>query len=286
VFNAATQTLTLKRYELGPHPEVVGGEALQLFEIPPTVPPEGQWTVANGVLDTEAGELDSPQVSRGLAYSASGAVVPGTVDESGLYQLRVELFTAAKQRVHLAGGPGQPQVTWYVPTTPSLAGTITTTQASAVAQPGGGSLIAGDALLLTLHVDNNHTWAGLGAPTTPSGAADACCGVLHYAPGAQVTMPYEARHVHGHARHTVHLYRSATELVTTSGGAGTFALARSVANLMSASLPASCGGTPCTTAAFAEHLDVGATATDGWGSNLGYDSAATRAFALAPTPTP
>lgn len=286
VFNAATATLTVKRYELGPHPEVVGGEALQLFEIPPTVPPEGQWTVANGVLDTEAGELPSPQISRGLAYTASGAVVPGTVDESGLYQLKVELFTAAKQRVSLAGGPGQPPVTWYVPTTPSLAGTITTAAASTIAQPGGGSLIVGDALVLTLHVDNNQTWAGLGAPTTPSGAADACCGVLRYAAGAQVTVPYEARHVHGHARHGMHLSRSATELVATSGGAGTFTLVRSVATLMSQSLPASCGGVPCTTAAFAEHLDVAATATDGWGSNLGYDSSATRAFALAPSGTP
>ncbi|MEZ4360095.1 MAG: hypothetical protein R3B48_07940 [Kofleriaceae bacterium] len=277
--------LILKEYPLGPNPLTVAGEALQLFELPPTVPPEGHWSVANAVLDTQNGAFASALHAPGVEYLPSGAVKAGTTDESGIYQLKLELFNAAGQRVHLVD-PARPAspITYFVPTSTTLTGTIHTVAAASVAQPGGGSLVVGDALVLSLHLDNNRTWAGLGAPSTPSGTADPCCGVVHYGPGASATLPYEARHLHGFARHSLQVVRSATQILPTlTGGTGVFSLTRSVADLMSLALPAACAGNPpCTTAAFAEHLHVAATATDGWSEQRAYDSAATRAFALSP----
>ena len=51
---------------------------------------------------------------------------------------------------------------------------------------------------------------------------------------------------------------------------------------MTLNLPAACAGKPeCTTAAFGERLDVYEMATDGWGSDLGYEASDLRAFALS-----
>ena len=272
--------LVIDPYRLGPNPVVIGTETHQLYEIPPAVPPVGQWTIANAVTDTENGEFNSVLASRGLGFNADGSVAAGTVDESGLYQLKIELFDAAHNLVNL----GANNIHFVVPNTSDLSGTIHTVEASSVAQPGGGTLIVGNALIITLHVDNNHTWAGLAAPTTPAGAADACCGVVPYGPSDSVDMPYTAFHPHGFATHALQIFRSATQILPTiTGGVGSFTITRTVSDMMTLARPAECLDKPvCTLAAFGEHLEVYATATDGWGSNLGYNSAANRAFALAP----
>ena len=122
--------------------------------------------------------------SRGLAFEEDGDVVPGSVDESGLYQIKLDLYDAAGNQIDIAAKG----IDYYVPDSVSLSGSIPTVKASSVTQPGGGSLVQGNSLVLTLHVDNNHCWAGVGAPWTPSGAADPCCGVLRFAPGASVSM--------------------------------------------------------------------------------------------------
>jgi len=274
-------SLVIDAYKLGPNYMTVGGEDLALYEIPPAIPPIGQWTVANAVLDTENGEFDSVVSARGLAFNDDGTAVLGTVDDSGLYQIKLDLYDAAGVRVDIAAK----QIVYVVPDTATLSGTINTVHADTVAQPGGGTLVQGNGLVLTLHIDNNHTWAGLGAPSTPAGTADPCCGIVAYDPGAAVTMPYTAFHPHGFAGHTLQVFRSATEIIVPAitGGVGAFTVIRSVADMMSLELPAACAGEPpCTTAAFGEHLYVSATATDGWGTNLGYDDADNRAFALSP----
>lgn len=272
--------LVLDSYKLGPNHMVVGGQQLELYEIPPALPPGGgQWSIANAVLDTENGEFDSVAFSEGLAFADDGSPVAGTVDESGLYQIKLDLYDAAGNQIVIAAKG----IDYYVPDVPVLGGTITTVKANTVAQPGGGTLVQGNSLVLTLHVDNNHTWAGIGAPTTPSGSADPCCGVLHYGPGATVSMPYVAYHPHGFATHGFTLVRSATQILPTiSGGVGSFTVTRTVRELMTLALPAACAGKPeCTTAAFGERLDVYEMATDGWGSYLGYNASDNRAFALS-----
>jgi hypothetical protein len=272
--------LVIDPYKLGPNHMVVGGDALELYEIPPAVPPIGQWTVANAVLDTENGALDSVSHARGLAFDEAGVTVPGTVDESGLYQIKLDLYDAAGTQVDIVAAG----IKYVVPDNVSLTGTIHTVAASSIAQPGGGTLVQGNSMVLTLHIDNNHTWADLGAPSTPSGTADPCCGIVTYATGASVSLPYTAYHPHGFATHALQLFRSATQILPTiTGPVGSFTVTRTVADMMSLALPAAClGNPPCTTAAFAEHLEVYAMATDGWGSYLGYNAADNRAFALAP----
>jgi hypothetical protein len=272
--------LVIDPYRLGPNPVVIGADTHQLYEIPPAVPPVGQWTIANAVTDTENGEFNSVLASPGLSFNADGTPVAGTTDQAGLYQIKIELFDAAHNLVDLSAS----NIHFVLPSTSDLSGTIHTVEASSVTQPGGGTLIVGNALILTLHIDNNHTWAGLGAPTTPAGAADACCGVVPYGPDASVSMPYTAFHPHGFATHALQIFRSATQILPTIQGAvGSFTITESVSDMMTLARPAECMDKPvCTLAAFGEHLEVYATATDGWGSNLGYNSAANRAFALAP----
>ena len=273
--------LVISPYRLGPNPMVVGGHTLQLYEIPPAVPPVGQWTVANAVLDTENGELNSTLVAPGLAYNPDGTVVTGTTDGSGLYQIELRLFDASGNEINI----GAAGIKYVVPDNVSLSGTIHTVNANTVAQPGGGTLVVGNSLVLTLHIDNNHCWANVGAPTTtPSGgAADPCCGVVHYAPGDLVSMPYVAFHPHGFATHGINIFRSASNIISQSGGVGSFVISRTVGDMMTLNLPLACvGNPPCVMAAFSEHLEVYAMATDGWGSYLGLNAVADRAFALAP----
>ncbi len=273
--------LVISPYRLGPNPTVVGPQTLQLFEIPPAVPPLGQWTVANAVLDTENGELDSTIASPGLAFNPDGSVVGGTSDGSGTYQIQLELFDASGNLINI----GTAGIKYVVPDNVDLSGTIHTVDASTIAQPGGGFLVVGNAMVLTLHVDNNHCWAAVGSPaTTPSGSvADPCCGVVHYLPADSVSMPYVAYHPHGFATYSLNVYRSATNIFSLSGGVGSFAITDTVSDMMSRNLPLAClGKPPCIMAAFSEHLEVYAMATDGWGSYLGYNAVADRAFALAP----
>lgn len=275
-------------YPLGPNPMVVGGESLKLYEIPPALPPDDpaavrhdrMWTVYNSVLDTENGEFDSVTHASGLRFDHdTGAVQSGTTDNSGLYQLRLELFDAAGVRVDIAAKG----IHYVVPDSAVLAGTTHTVDANTVLQPGGGTLMDGNAMVLTLRIDNNQTWAGLAPPVTPTGAADACCGVVHYGSGASVSLPYTAYHPHGFADYGFNVFRSASKILSFSGGVGSYTAVETVADMMSLNRPPACLMKPvCTLAAFSEHLDVNATATDGWGSNLGYDSVADRAFALAP----
>ncbi len=152
--------LVLEAYKLGPNHMEVAGDQLELYEIPPSLPPIGQWSVANAVLDTENGEFNSVAHSSGLTFEEDGDPTPGTADDSGLYQFKLDLYDSTGHLVNLAAQG----IDYYVPDNVDLAGTIHTVKANTVTQPGGGSLVSGDSLVLTLHVDNNHCWAGLGAP--------------------------------------------------------------------------------------------------------------------------
>ena len=270
--------LVIEPYKLGPHPMVVGTKTLQLYEIPPALPPIGQWTIANAVTDTENGEFDSAQFATGLIFDHDTGTPSGT-DESGLYQIKLELFDATGNLINIAAK----SITYVVPDDVDLTGIVNTVHANTVAQPGGGTLVHGNALVLTLHIDNNGTWAHLGEPTTPTGTADACCGVVPYNASDSVDMPYTVYHPHGFATYGLNVFRSATTILSFSGGVGNYVISETVGSMMSINLPPECmNKPPCTLAAFSEHLDVHATATDGWGTYLGYDSVGDRAFALAP----
>jgi hypothetical protein len=252
--------LSIVGYPLGPN--VVDGEA-GLFEIPPALPPAGEWTVADPVEDTTNAKFPSHLLVPGVPPAS-------TTDNAGVHELKVELFNAAGDAVDAAALG----VTWVVPDVDDLS-TPGTFHGEA---PAAGAIVGG-AFVLPLHVDNNPCEASIGAPTLNGSAASDNCGVMRYgATDAQVRMPYRAAHRNGFARHSFNVIRgvSTPPVVSVSDQpvtGGDFEQMRTVQQLK---------GT-CTIAAFSENLHVAATATDGWGRQSGLDASAVRAFTLAPS---
>ena len=257
-------SLVLDAYPLGP--KTVGGNG-SLFEIPPSVPPLGQWSIPDAVEDTASGRLDT-------------VAADGTPLLDGKIQVRVELFTAAGAPVDIAASG----IHYFVPTSTDLGGTILTADA------GPLGLVAGNTMVITLHVNNEACAASIAPPTIAGHAADPCCGVLAYAPGTpvspdSVTLAWNASHPHGFASYSFGVVRGVSGVFASSGpvGAGSFSAVRSVDHLLNDNLPAGCTPGGCPVAGFSENLYVAASATDGWSRQSQYDRSAVRAFVLAPS---
>jgi hypothetical protein len=253
--------LVLDAYPLGPN--TVGGNG-GLFEIPPAVPPLGQWSLPNVVADT----------SSGVFNSAAG---DGTPLLDGKIQIRVELFDNAGAAVNIAAKG----IRYFVPTSTDLSGTVHTVDASTP----GLNLVAGNTMVITLHVNNEACGAGIAAPSIGGATADPCCGVLEYGAGDTVTMPWTASHPHGYATYGFGVVRGIQGVFSSSGAVagGSFSATRTVYQLMNDNLPPGCAEGGCTVAGFSENLHVYAMATDGWSRQSQYDDGDVRAFVLAPT---
>jgi hypothetical protein len=259
-------SLVLEAYPLGPH--VVGGQAA-LFEIPPALPPIGQWSLPDAVEDTTSAKFPT-----GGSVAPYGLVPPA---DAGIYKLRLELFDAG-------GAPediGALGIHYVVPTSTDLNSTIFTTEAAALGLVPGPPVDSGNAFVMRLHVDNNPTFAQIDAPLLNGSVAANNCGVLNYADGDTVTLAYTGSHPNGFATRDFWLRRGVTDLsvspLTVIGqpvGAGSYSASPSVSSLL---------GMNCPVAGFAEELRVWGTATDGW-SRQGYDAHDLRAFVLAPPP--
>jgi hypothetical protein len=259
-------SLVLEAYSLGPR--VVGAQA-NLFEIPPALPPIGQWSIPDAVEDTTSAKFPTGG-SIPLLY---GLVPPSA---AGIYKLRLELFDAAGNPVDISALG----IHYVVPTSTDLNSTIFTTEAAALGLVPGPPVDSGNAFVMRLHVDNNPTSASIAAPLLNGSVAADACGVLKYSPSDTVTLAYTASHPNGFAWRTFRLRRGVTDVsvpgLTASGdpvSAGPFSASPSVSSLLG----------PCPVAGFAEELYVGGTATDGW-SRQGYDASDLRAFVLAPPP--
>jgi len=256
--------LVLTAYPLGP--QVAGSEG-NLFEIPPAVPPAGQWSVADAVEDTANGKFDT-------TTALGGAPIL-----DGLVQLRLELFDAAGLPVNI----GALGIDYYVPTYVDGSGNIHTIKASDPQLGLGAGLVQGSAMVLTLHVNNEPCSAHIGAPMVGGTGADDCCGVLGYhSDGDNVTMPWQASHPHGFATYGFLVRRGARDVLSDSGavGGGSFSETRSVGYLMTTNPAPGCTG-GCTVAGFTENLSVYAMATNGWGRLSNYDGWDARAFVLS-----
>src|SRR6266536_60790 len=256
--------LVLEAYSLGPH--VVNGQAA-LFEIPPALPPIGQWSIPDAVENTTSAKFPT-----GGSTPDYGLVPPA---KAGIYKLRLELFDATGNPVDI----GALGIHYVVPTSTDLSGTIFTTEAAALGLVPGSPVDTGNAFVMRLHVDNNPTCGHIDAPLLNGSVSADGCGVMRYSPSDTVTLGYTAKHPNGFAVRSFALVRGATPVsappLTVSGkpvGAGTFTASPSVSSLLSAG---------CAIAGFAESLYVQGTATDGW-SRLGYDASDLRAFVLAP----
>ncbi len=252
-------------YPLGP--QTVNNVA-NLFEIPPGLPPEGQWSLPDIVEDTTSAKFPS--------------VALAPADQHGKYQIKVELFDVNGAAVNLAAKG----IKFVVPTSTDLSGTIDTAEAGTL------GLIDGNAFVMTLHIDNNPcSPAVIDAPELNGNAASDNCGVLTYNPNApgSVTFGWTASHPNGltgsgFATYSFVVYRGVNPLFVPPGsptlpssgiakiGAAAFSDTQSVTDLL--------GG--CTIAGFSENLYVAAMAIDGLRRLTEYDTSAVRAFVLAP----
>jgi len=184
----------------------------------------------------------------------------------------VELFDAAGNQVD----PEGLGITWRVPESTDLSGTIQTADAASL----GLVDAARNSMMVTVRVDNNPCAAFIDAPTLDGTPAPAQCGVMDYTDrGQSVAMPFLAVQRNGFATYSFAVRRGADSPleVDLSGTA-----ASSPATMPAA--PTSTVGdllNTCQTAGFAEHLYVAHTATDGWSRQGQYDAQDLRAFVLA-----
>jgi hypothetical protein len=250
---------TFVGFPLGPKVVPDPGGTAGLFEIPPSYPPTGFWTVADPVEDTTNAKFPSDVLVPGVAADQP--------DNAGVHELKIELFDAAGQPVDAAALG----IAWVVPDTDNLA----TDGVINGEAPAAGAVVGG-AFILPLHVDNNHCEAVLGAPTLQGVPADDC-GVIRYGSG-EVLMPYHAAHRNGFATRSFAVKRGAGPALPPSESGpvtgGEFVASGQEADLREG----------CAIAAFAETLTVTALATDGWSGHLSnLDASDVRAFTLAPT---
>lgn len=250
--------LVLDAYALGP--QTVGLQG-SLYEIPPTLPPLGQWSLPDVVEDTASGKFDTVGAD-------------GTAIMDGLVQLRVELFDAAGNPVDIVALG----IRYFVPTSTDLSGTVHTIDAATL------GLVAGNTMVVTLHVNNEHCAASIAPPAIGGATADPCCGVLDYGPGSTVSMAWTASHPHGYASYSFGVVRGVNGVFGASGavGGGSFGATRTVSQLLNDNLPPGCAVDGCPVAGFSENLYVAASAFDGWSRQSQYDASAVRAFVLAP----
>jgi hypothetical protein len=261
--------LILEQYPLGPF---TVGTSPHLYEIPPALPPTGQWSIPNAVLDTQSAVIPTTAVAPGVDFDETGT--PAGPDLGGLWQIKVELFDAAGVQVD----PEVLGIKWRVPESTDLTGTIQTEDASLL----GLVDAARNCMIVTVRMDNNPCLASIAAPTLDGSAAADECGVMSYGSRAStVAMPFLALQRSRYATYSFYVQRGAVSPPevdvpgTAAASAATMppAPTESVANLLDA----------CTTAGFVEHLRVWHMSTDGWSRQSQYDRFDVRAFVLAPT---
>lgn len=272
--------LILEQFPLGP--QTVGASA-HLYEIPPALPPLGQWSIPNAVLDTQSAVIPTTAVAPGVVFDENGA--PLGSDQGGLWQIKVELFNSAGALVD----PEGLGIKWRVPNSADLSGTIGTRDAATL----GLVNTVLNYMAITVRVDNNPTYARIDAPSVGGSTAADACGVMNYAARSQlVDVPFVALQINRFASYSFEVQRGAVRPPEYSL-AGT--AAASVATMPGA-IPPSPPADPqptvdtlldaCNLAGFSELLYVTHAGFDGWNDLSQYNSQAVRAFVLAPAPTP
>jgi hypothetical protein len=247
-------TLMTEPYKLGPQSV---GATPNLYEIPPGLLRDGQWSTPGPVIDTTSAAFPSAD----LAPAGGG---------EGDYNFELTLYDSAGNAVN----SNTLGISYVVPTTLDLTTTIPTVNASVL-----GLVTASGRLVFQLHIDNNLCDGGLQPPKIAGSVSADPCGMLRYGPGDSVTLNWTASHPHGFATFKHSLIKGATELnapMTTRGvvtpSPGDHTDVHSVGDLLGS----------CLIAGFAEMVSVWAMATDGWSRQSQYDDNVIQAFALAP----
>ena len=150
-------------YNLGPL-SPPDAPAANLYEIPPSLPPQGVWGPVIIPTDYQNGVFNTALPAPGITYDADGN--EAGLDKSGKFEIQLELFNNAGNPVNIAALG----IKYVVPDVDNLTGTITTVDAATL------GLVAGNAMIVTAHVDNNPTFAEIDAPSIGAASADPCCG--------------------------------------------------------------------------------------------------------------
>jgi hypothetical protein len=293
--------LVLEVYNLGPKSEKSPGVPLKnpnLYEIPPALPPIGQWSIPNAVEDTASAKFRT--------LDLAGLEEAGVLwSESGLYQLKVDLFDEDGETVDIDAL----NIKFRVPTSTDFSGTIETEDAgnstlkNLMTKPDGtpsAGLIQdhnGDgkkSMIIALHIDNSLCKAEIPAPTLNTVPAGDDCGVMKYEvgpgpdkePQGSVEMYFRPEHPagvtpKGFARYRIIIARGGNELEhtwydPTPYPPAMISITRSAKNLLET----------CDIAGFVEDLYVATKATSGWRRLQEYDSHNVRGFVLAPKKSP
>ena len=293
--------LVLEVYNLGPKSEKSPGISLKnpnLYEIPPALPPIGQWSIPNAVEDTASAKFRTLDLAE---LEEAGVLWP----ESGLYQLKVDLFDEDGELVDIDAL----NIKFRVPTSTDFSGKIETEDAgnsvlkNLMTKPDGtpsAGLIQdhnGDgkkSMIIALHIDNSLCKAEIPAPTLNTVPAGDECGVINYVvgpgpdkePQGSVEMHFRPEHPagvtpKGFARYRIIIARGGNELEKTwydptPYPPATISITRSAKDLL---------GT-CDIAGFVEDLYVATKATSGWRRLYEYDAHEVRGFVLAPKKSP
>jgi hypothetical protein len=235
-------------YPIGPK---TVGATTNLFEIPPELPPVGDWAYPNPPYDQANAQFPSdvlPSATPGGTY--------------GLYQLKVDLFDSTGNAVNIATAG----IAYFVPTFTDAGGTIHTADASTLSS---GSLVSGNSFIMTLRIDNRPTTASLPIPTLNGNSPDPMCGLLKYGSVSDsVTIQYSAAHPANFATYSYRLSRGVNPLTPPTSSGQVSAVTNPATVTMSVS--SLLGG--CAIAGFGEDVYVAAAATDGWYRLSNYDS--------------
>jgi hypothetical protein len=279
-WNTVTSSIEFPAYQLGPIP---GGD--WLYELQPDNPPNigtyawARWEVIDATVDLMNGYVDTTQ----LMVDESTTVNYGTVE------FKFELFDS-QAPLHRVD-PVAAGISWRLPNNIDHWNTVTTVDPALV----NTDLVVVDpedpafhAFIFRLVVDNRATKAVISEPVLSAGVVGSC-GMLHPAPGASLTMGYEASQPARNAMYRFSLYRGATLLL--DGSSPTSGTREGQAELTGTILQV--GGSlvlvtdllgPCPEGAFSENLYVYHMNFNGWW-RVGPDASAVRAFALtAPGP--
>jgi hypothetical protein len=267
---------------MGPMPTSGPGAAPQpnLFRIRPVLPPAGtEWVVLDERVDLATAYFET-------ASLAGAPVGPGPLPDdlaAGLYELTLELFDDTGALVNWTAKGIDLRIADQ--DAPFGTGILTTSPA-----PAHNRIVVGGALMgfrLVVRVDNNRCHADIaavGGTVTP----DPICGFHTYgSPSDTATLSFLARHPNTFATYAFSTTRGpgptigAASTSGTAGEAGTAGFAEVADFTYSKDVTVSALLGPCANAAFAEHLDVAATATDGYSRLSIYDRSDNAAFALA-----
>lgn len=282
---APPHALSFPTEQMGPDASLPGLDLFRIQPLAPSVPSDG-WATVDSHEDNATAFFPTHLLSGGDAEAAAGK-----------YELKLELSRSNGTLVNLTDAGVALRVADI--DAPFGGATVTTTAPppEQLILDGAGKVVA---FRMVVRIDNNVCHGDI-HDTTVNGASAGSCGFLEYPPGqAAVTMAhlsFLAMHPHDFATFTFDVARGSAGAVASASASGAVGVAQNgyvpVAGVYGKDIAVATllddppHAPPCSRGAFAEHLVVHASATDGW-SRLSYLDAprlgekGLEAFALAP----